>query len=239
MPLYQVTGNEYLSLPTIRETDGALEGLTLLHMGAKGLLELNGGSMPLLRPLIRLAGAQAALQGLQWRREAMWIPVASGDISGVSLSIAYLCPIGERGFILRLEAENRTPRPVEVWLGAAGQWTQTLHHVNETLSLCGTRTQAGSLWNGAFVMQETAGLPLCAFAPIAEKGVTWTWGGGAFEGGRGSLLAPGETAFTELFFGVGYETVAAATSAKHLLRLGYRRCHEETLAWLRARELPP
>lgn len=238
MPLYQVTGNEYLSLPTIRETDGALEGLTLLHMGAKGLLELNGGEIPLLRPLIRLAGAEAAPQSLQWRREAMWMPVASGDISGVSLSIAYLCPIGERGFILRLEATNRTPRPVEVWLGAAGQWTQTLHHVNETLSLHGTRTQAGSLWNGAFVMQETAGLPLCAFAPIAEQDVTWTWDGGAFEGGRGSLLAPGETAFTELFFGVGYETVAAATSAKHLLRLGYRRCRQETLAWLRARELP-
>ena len=31
---YQVTGNEYLSLPTIRETDGAVEGVTFLYSRA-------------------------------------------------------------------------------------------------------------------------------------------------------------------------------------------------------------
>ena len=238
MPFYQVTGNEYLSLPTIREDDASLEGLTLLHMGAKGLLELTGGGRPLIRPLIRLDGVETAPQSLRWRREAMWIPTASGEAAGLSLSITYLCPIGERGFILRLEAANHTPGDVEVWLGAAGQWRQTLHHVTETLPLAGPRTQEGSPWNGAFVMQEMAGLPLCAFAPIAQEGVTWTWSAGAFEGGRGNRLAPGETAAVELFFGMGYETVAAATSAKHLLRLGYRRCLKITLDWLRARMLP-
>lgn len=35
----------------------------------------------------------------------------------------------------------------------------------------------------------------------------------AFEGGRGALLAPGERMCAELIFGVGVETVAAATSA--------------------------
>ena len=39
MPAYQVTGNEYVSLPAIREDTGAVQGLTVLHMGAKGLLE--------------------------------------------------------------------------------------------------------------------------------------------------------------------------------------------------------
>ena len=37
---YQVTGNEYLSLPTIRENDGAVEGVTFLYMQVKGLLEI-------------------------------------------------------------------------------------------------------------------------------------------------------------------------------------------------------
>ena len=39
---YQVTGNEYVSLPTIRESDGAVEGVTFLYMQAKGLLEIRG-----------------------------------------------------------------------------------------------------------------------------------------------------------------------------------------------------
>ncbi len=40
---YQVTGNEFVSLPTIRESDGAVEGLTFLYMQLKGLLEMRGG----------------------------------------------------------------------------------------------------------------------------------------------------------------------------------------------------
>lgn len=37
---YQVTGNEYISLHTIRESDGVVEGVTFLYMQVKGLLEL-------------------------------------------------------------------------------------------------------------------------------------------------------------------------------------------------------
>lgn len=237
MPAYQVTGNEYLSLPAIREDTGAVEGLTVLHMGAKGLLELSGGDGPLIAPVWRINGAERPA-ALRWRRENAWVPVAQGEAQGVGVTLTYLCPLGERAFFVRLEAENRCDAPLEVWLGVRGQWTRTLHEVNETLVLDGRRTQEASGWNNAFVMQEVAGLPLCAFAPIAEAGVKWTWGDMAFEGGDGVSLAPGGHACVELIFGVGVETVAAATSAKHLLRLGYERCLRQTLGWLKKRMLP-
>ena len=237
MPAYQVTGNEYLSLPAIREDTGAVEGLTVLHMGAKGLLELSGGDGPLIAPVWRINGAERPA-ALRWRRENAWVPVAQGEAQGVGVTLTYLCPLGERAFFVRLEAENRCDAPLEVWLGVRGQWTRTLHEVNETLVLDGRRTQEASGWNNAFVMQEVAGLPLCAFAPIAEAGVKWKWGDMAFEGGDGVSLAPGGHACVELIFGVGVETVAAATSAKHLLRLGYERCLRQTLGWLKKRMLP-
>ena len=40
MERYQVTGNEYLSFPTLRQTDAAIEGMTFLYMAAKGMIEL-------------------------------------------------------------------------------------------------------------------------------------------------------------------------------------------------------
>ena len=49
MQHYQVTGNEMLSLPTLRESDGAAEGVTFLMMQAKGLLEIHGDDA-LIRP---------------------------------------------------------------------------------------------------------------------------------------------------------------------------------------------
>ena len=209
----------------------------MLHMGAKGLLELSGGDGPLIAPVWRINGAERPA-ALRWRRENAWVPVAQGEAQGVGVTLTYLCPLGERAFFVRLEAENRCDAPLEVWLGVRGQWTRTLHEVNETLVLDGRRTQEASGWNNAFVMQEVAGLPLCAFAPIAEAGVKWKWGDMAFEGGDGVSLAPGGHACVELIFGVGVETVAAATSAKHLLRLGYERCLRQTLGWLKKRMLP-
>ena len=51
MPAYtQVTGNEYVSLPAIREDTGAVQGLTVLHMGAKGLLSCAAATRRSLRP---------------------------------------------------------------------------------------------------------------------------------------------------------------------------------------------
>lgn len=236
MPAYQVTGNEYLSLPAVAENTGAVEGLTVLHMGAKGLLELSGGDKPLIAPVWRVNGEEQT-PALEWHRENAWVPVARGEAQGMTVALTYLCPLGERAFFVRLEAENHRAVPLDVWLGVRGQWTSTLHEVNETIVLDGRRTQEASGWNGAFVMQEVTGLPLCAFAPIAEADVQWTWGDMAFEGGRGALLAPGQRMCVELIFGVGVETVAAATSAKHLLRLGYARCLRETLEWLGKRML--
>ncbi|MEF9879238.1 MAG: glycoside hydrolase family 125 protein, partial [Clostridia bacterium] len=99
------------------------------------------------------------------------------------------------------------------------------------------RTQEKSDWNHAFVMQEFVGLPLCAFAPIATQTVSWHFGNASYEGTQTAILAPNETAEADFIFGIGYETVAAATSAKHLLRIGYERAHADTLQWLKERTL--
>lgn len=77
MPAYQVTGNEYVSLPAIREDTGAVQGLTVLHMGAKGLLELCGGDAPLIapwcgwrgrRPCSRSSAGGGKMPGCLWPR---------------------------------------------------------------------------------------------------------------------------------------------------------------------------
>ncbi len=237
MKNYQVTGNEYLSLPTIDETTGGMEGITLLHMGAKGLLELNGGDKPFLRPVFSMNGAEAPIREPIWKRESYWLPSFTCRTAGAELSVSYLCPIGERAFFVRMEAENQTGAPIRARLGVEGGWQRTLHEINETAVLEGRRTQEPSGWNHAFVMQEFVGLPLCAFAPIAEDTVEWTFGGMAWQGGRTFTLDAGETARVDFIFGIGYETVAAATSAKHLLRVGYEKARRDTLAWLDARVL--
>ncbi len=240
---YQVTGNEYLSLPTIREEDGAIEGVTFLYMQAKGLLELRGDD-GLLRPYLTVGGARAALTPV-WTRGHCWIPTFQAQAQGIDYSCTYLTPVGERAFGIRLRARNGSGAPATVHVGLTGTWDRTLHEINETTALEGGREVIHSGWNGMFIWQQRAGLPLFAFAPCVgdnqpfselDQGAVWAQEGWSFDIHKPATLAPGEEIVLDVFFGVGYEAVAAATSAKELLRQGFDTLLRRTEHWLAARE---
>lgn len=240
---YQVTGNEYVSLPTIREKDGAAEGLTFLYMTLKGMLEVRGRD-GLIRPYLMLDGRRQTLAPV-WERAHGWVPSMTAQCGRVRFRCVYLTPMGERAFALRLEAENEGDALVLVRLGTDGEWEKTLHEINETAELTQGREAAPSGWNHMFVFSQKPATPLFALAPCVgdnqpfsefEQGAQWTLNGFSYDIYKDATLAPGERAVLDVFFGVGYESVAAATSAKELLRQGFDRLLERTENWLSQRE---
>ena len=240
---YQVTGNEYVSLPTIRQTDGAIEGVTFLYMQAKGMLELRGKD-GLIKPYVSIDGRRMS-QTPQWHREHCWIPSMRRHSPVAAFECAYLTPMGERGFGIRMTAENASSRTVRVTIGMDGDWDSTLHEVNESTAIDAGREVRTSGWNHMFVWLQKPGLPLFAFAPITsdnqpfsqiDQGAVWSCEGYSYDIHRSKDLAPGERLSLDVFFGIGYEEVAAATSAKEMLRRGYDKLHDLSRQWLAARE---
>ncbi|MDD3335144.1 MAG: glycoside hydrolase family 125 protein [Eubacteriales bacterium] len=244
MERYQVTGNEYLSLPTIREKDGGVEGISFLSMGAKGMLEIRGDSSGLMLPEVALDGEKLPLAP-QWERTHAWIPRFVSEREGVRFSCIYLTPIGERAMGIRLEAKNLRDAPARLTLRLSGRWEKTLHEINETLELTGERHAEPSGWNHMFLFSQRAGLPLFALAPCIgdsqpfsemDQGAQWQQNGFHYEISKEEQVEPGKSIQLDLFWGVGYEGVAAATSAKELLRQGFDSLYQKTAAWLEARE---
>ncbi len=239
---YQATGNEYLSLPTLRESDGAVEGLTFLHMGAKGMLELKGDeSAPLLHPFVTVDGKETQLGSLCWSREHYWIPSFRTQAGTLHVTGTVLCPLNERAFFVRLKLHNDSQSPIRCGAGLMGCWAQTLHEVNESKPVGGQTFLLKSNWNHHFEMEMRAGLPLFAWAPIFEDAVKEQFeqaadGSIRFTLEREWTLAPGEESAVDYIFGLGYEEVAASTSAKELLRRGFDKMRNETRAWLARRE---
>lgn len=242
---YQVTGNEYVALPTLREADAALEGLSFLHMGAKGMLELCGTQeRPLLAPFVQRAGSEVPLEGLRWERLHSWIPRFTAELCGLALEGILLTPIDERGFGWRLRATNREAA-AEITLGLRGTWAQTLHSVNESKPVEAEKHLYPSGWNHCHVMDLRPGLSLFAFAPIYTEQPEHCPIRSQFERAgeeihycieRQQTLAAGETLELTVWFGLGFEEVSAATSAKELLRQGFAQELERTERWLSARE---
>lgn len=240
---YQVTGNEYVSMPAIREGDGAVESISCLYMQVKGMLELKGDER-FMQPFFAVNGEKKICTP-HWQRSHYWIPSFTAEADGIAFRCTYLTPMGERGFGIRLEAENAGTEAKEVCLGLAGGWTETLHTVNESLPVKEGLSVRESGWNYMFLYQQAPGLPLISFAPIVEdhqpfseidQGAVWQLEGKEYTIRKEAALQPGEKMLLDVFFGIGYEGVAAATSAKEMLRQGFDTLLKRTENWLSARE---
>ena len=101
-----------------------------------------------------------------------------------------------------------------------------------------------SAWNSSFIMDYRVGFPAFALAPMSDRAGKSEWA--QTEDGISYQIscelnakAGQEEAFT-IFWGLGFEEVAAATSAKEQLRRGWDWLYRKTADWLdkRTMQLP-
>lgn len=240
---YFVTGNEYISLPTIRAIDGALEGITFLHMGAKGLLEMRGSeTAPFLQPYVVRDGEELALKDLEWTYESHWIPSYTARLGDVTLHGMLLAPLDERGFCCRLWLEGATQE--HRWeMGLRGCWGKTLHSVNESKEILAEKNLYRSNWNHIYCMDIRPNISLFAFAPLLFEDWMQDRYRYEFQKKDGCVSYRLWTSWecdekpeaSEFWFGLGYDEVAAATSAKELFRQSFDHLLGRTKKWLEAR----
>ncbi len=92
MSTYIPTGNEYLSFPTLRQEDGAIESLNVALMKLDGLLEVCGVGD---EPLIACPGMQKEAGRWNWRFRENWIPEFE-NTRHPALRGIFCAPPGER-----------------------------------------------------------------------------------------------------------------------------------------------
>lgn len=240
---YLPTGNEFVSLPTIREDDGAIEAIGFLYMAQKGMVEVRGNdSKPLLKPFVSVQAEggnyqNLSLTNLQWQRDHYWIPVLKADAQDLQVAITYFTPVGERGFGLRMTVCSTND--VSVQLGLQGCWAKAMHCVNEEKELEGVKTCYSSHWNRSILFDMRCGYPLFSFAPMADQPIA-----SAFDNKDGVIdftlyqnfnLKANVPQTLTFYWGIGFEEVAAATSAQEMLRHGWDWEYRRTTDWLQKR----
>lgn len=238
---YFVTGNEYVSLPTINMANGGVEGITFLHMGAKGLIHITGnGETPLLRPKVVIDGQETPLTSFRWSRADYWIPHFTAQAGPVEVRGCLLAPLGQRGFAYQLAV--RSSQEVTVTYGLEGYFGDCFVEINEAKPIRGEKFAYSSGWNHAFVMDMRTGLPLFALAPLCDSQVEWEFetdeqNNISFNLHQTIRLEENGEDSTDFFWGLGYEEVAAATSAKEMSRQGFASEYEKTRQWLSTRSI--
>lgn len=235
MDRYLPTGNEMISLPKINENTAGIEDFTYLSMAHKGLIEVRGGEKtPLIVPFLQIDGVEIALTDKIWHREHYWIPALSAKAGSHDFSLTVLTPVGERGFAIKLAISAAEDAQV-VW-GLKGCWGSSWHCINEDKELDGKAHCYESGWNDSIVFDFRCGAPVFSFAPMSSRKtqadyfsdrncITYTLS-------RQDTLRNGERQELIFYWGLGYEEVAAATSAKEMLRRGWDWEYRRTAAWL-------
>lgn len=238
MQHYIPTGNEFVSLPKLNELNAGIEDVTLLSMQYKGMIDIRGGrNMPLIVPFVKENGEEVPITDMVWTREHYWIPTMKGKAGKRTVKMTVLAPIGERGFVIRMELSGRKDGEV-VW-GIKGKWESSYHCINEDKKLEGTVHCYRSGWNFGIVFDFRCGAPMFSFAPmcdeltdadfeVVDNQITYTLA-------HTDMTEKGKTNILHFYWGFGYEEVASTTSAKEMLRRGFDYCYKKTAKYLDAR----
>ena len=151
-------------------------------------------------------------------------------------------PIDERGFAIQMTVHNTSESAQDVAIGLNGCWASSWHCVNEDKPLSGKATCFRSGWNSSLIFEYHAGFPMFAFAPMADAQTDSSFtcsddGSITYDLSHHCTIAADGTASVVFYWGLGFEEVAAATSAKEMLRQTFDAELTKTRAWLQERRV--
>lgn len=236
------TGNEWVSLPDIRASDGALATLNVLSMKHRGLLQVSGANgAPVLTPSFLADGKPVAFHNPGWSLVEYWTPVASQVVDGLELSLTWCAPPDSRAAFLRLGMTNHRDHAVSGRLAVEASWGALSRVTYTPVLLRGERTAGLAPWvaDGEVFSFSTVdtdfawsllhpgsdgllSLPPTVFAPTLQAGRTAT-------------LEPGQSMEAIYILGAGTEEFSAPHNAKalreHLDREGPDALIAQTAAW--------
>jgi hypothetical protein len=240
------TGNEWIALPEIRISDGALVSFNALSMRDRGLLQPLGESgKPVLEPYLAIGNVREPLDALRWSLISYWIPHAEQDRDGLHFTLTYCAPPGYRAAFVRLTITNRRTEAVQATIGLKSSFGSLARVTYVPVVLRGERTIGPAPWVDpgevySYITDDTRfawaivhpgskamiTVPPVSVAPQADDA-------------RAMTLQPGESAEALYVLAVGIEEFSAAHNARALREMldrhGADALISETAAWCRAR----
>lgn len=240
------TGNQWISLPDIRASDGALGTFNVLSMRHRGLLQVSGDrGGPVLQPYFTANGKPLDFRNPSWELIAWWIPTAHLTVDGLDATLIWCAPPESRAAFLRMTLTNHNAQPVEVSLGLKAAFGALDRVTYNPVQLRGERTVSPAPWVEpaevfSFITSDTdfawtllhpgskatISAPPTSPTPFVDAGQTKT-------------LASGESIEAVFVLAAGIEEFSAAHNARALReqieRNGAEAVIEQTAAWLSAR----
>jgi len=240
------TGNQWISLPDIRASDGALGTFNFLSMRHRGLLQVSGDKgSPVLQPYFSVAGKPLAFHNPTWELIQYWIPSAHLTVDGLDATLTWCAPPDSRAAFLRMTLTNRRTAPAEVALGVRAAFGSIDRVTYVPVALRGERTVAPATWvepaeTFSYITNDTD-FSWTLLHPGSKGAINAppTTPNPSVDAGQSKTLSPGETLEANFVLAGGIEEFSAAHNARALReqidRSGAQAIIEQTAASLTSR----
>ncbi|HEY2468526.1 MAG TPA: glycoside hydrolase family 125 protein [Terracidiphilus sp.] len=240
------TGNQWISLPDIRASDGSLGTFNVLSMRHRGLLQVSGErGGPVLQPYFVANGKPLEFRNPSWELISYWIPTAHLTIAGLDATLTWCAPPDSRAAFLRMTLANHNPQPVEVTLGVKAAFGAVDRVTYVPVELRGERTVGPAPWVEpaevfSYITNDTD-FAWTLLHPGSKASINTppTTPAPGVDASQTRTLAPGESIESVFVLAAGIEEFSAAHNARALReqidRNGAEAVIEQTAAWLSAR----
>jgi uncharacterized protein len=237
------TGNQWISLPDIRASDGALGTFNFLSMRHRGLLQVSGDKgSPVLQPFFSVAGKPLVFQNPTWELIQYWIPSAHLTVDGMDATLTWCAPPESRAAFLRMTLTNRRTAPAEVTLGVRAAFGSIDRVTYVPVALRGERTVAPATWvepaeTFSYITNDTDfSWTLLHSGSKGAINAPPTTPTPSVDASQSKTLSPGETVEANFVLAGGIEEFSAAHNARALReqidRSGAEAIIEQTAASL-------
>jgi uncharacterized protein len=240
------TGNQWISLPDIRASDGALGTFNFLSMHHRGLLQVSGDNgSPVLQPYFTVAGKPLAFQDPAWELIQYWIPSAHLTVEGLDATLTWCAPPESRAAFLRMTLTNHRTAPAQVSLGVHAAFGSIDRVTYVPVALRGERTVAPATWvepaeTFSYITTDTD-FSWTLLHPGSKGAINAppTTPTPSVDASQSKTLAPDESMEADFVLSGGIEEFSAAHNARALReqieRSGAKAIIEQTAAALMSR----
>ena len=217
------TGNQWISLPDIRASDGALGTFNFLSMHHRGLLQVSGDKgAPVLQPYFTVAGKPLAFQNPSWELIQYWIPTAHLTVDGLDATLTWCAPPESRAAFLRMTLTNHRAAPAEITLGVRAAFGSVDRVTYVPVALRGERTIAPATWvepaeTFSYITNDTD-FAWTLLHPGSKGAINAppTTPSPSVDASQSRTLAPGESLEANFVLSGGIEEFSAAHNARAL-----------------------
>lgn len=214
------TGNDWIALPSIRASDGALRDFNVISMRYRGLVEMAGvGDQPLMTPFVAIDGHDRALSDLRWTLRDYWIPTGTMEADGLRVSVTYVAPPGSHAAIIRYRVTNLTDRVLHVAPGMRLGWGATHRVTYSPEPLGGTRSMTPTPIDtdmDVFGYGTDDAHIAWGFAYVGSQAVRQPGANPGLVARHPADLAPGQVLDMHFLIGAGLEEYSAAYAMRVL-----------------------